>query len=135
MPLADQLRPFLEGAPEILLAVLFGSHARGTAGPDSDIDLALRIGQIEQADLNHLLAQLERATGRTIDVVHVDSAPPLLRFEIARDGVLLVQRTQNAWPDFRARAMLDWWEWDGFGARFAGAAVSRLRAEVGRGPA
>jgi predicted nucleotidyltransferase len=135
MAAAEELRSILQAAPEVLLAVLFGSHARGSAGPDSDLDLALRIGAMEPHDLNGLLARLERATATTVDVVLIDSASPLVRFEIARDGVLLVERVPNAWHDLRARAMLDWWEWQWFATRFASSAVERLRSEVARGQA
>lgn len=135
MTAVEELRPILEATPGVVLAVLFGSHARGTAGAQSDIDLGLRLGAEEPGALDRMLAQLERATARTIDVVLLDSAPPLVRFEIARDGVPLVERAPHAWPEFRAQAMLDWWEWAPFAEKFASAALERLRAEVNRGPA
>ena len=37
------VRDILERHPEILVAYLFGSRARGTAGPMSDYDFALQI--------------------------------------------------------------------------------------------
>src|SRR3712207_7146976 len=40
------------------------------------------------------------------------SAPPLLRFEIARDGVVLRQDRDGLWTDFKTRAMIDWWDWE-----------------------
>lgn len=129
------LRSILQAAPEVQLAVLFGSHARGDAGSDSDIDLALRAGPIDPHELDRLLADLERAAGRQIDLVTMDEAPPLLRFEIATDGVLLLERTPHAWSDFRARAMLDWWEWAPYAEKFGAAAIARMKEEVGRGPA
>lgn len=135
MSIGDQLRPILAATPEVVVAVLFGSHARGSASTDSDVDLALRVDAMPPEVLNALLATLERACGRTIDFVPLDSSPPLLRFEIAQDGVPLLERASHAWHDFRARAMLDWWEWAPFAERFAVAAVGRLRSEVGRGPA
>ena len=41
--LSDQLIEILETFPEVDLAVLFGSLARGTMSGESDIDLALRL--------------------------------------------------------------------------------------------
>ncbi|MBA2320945.1 MAG: nucleotidyltransferase domain-containing protein, partial [Deltaproteobacteria bacterium] len=38
--LEQQLRPVLDGAP-LRLAILFGSTARGTARPDSDVDIGI----------------------------------------------------------------------------------------------
>ena len=39
LDLAERLRAALAARPEILDGYLFGSHARGEAGPDSDIHL------------------------------------------------------------------------------------------------
>jgi hypothetical protein len=49
-----------------------------------------------------------------------------LRFEIARDGVLLVERTEGLWRAFQTRAMVDWWDWAPLARRFAEAAMGRL---------
>lgn len=98
----------VEGFEEVELAVLYGSLARGRPRPDSDLDLAVR--WCGAADgLRRLEAQVGRAARRTVDLVHLDEAPPLLRFEIAR-GRLLVERKAGAWPMFKAHAMIDWWD-------------------------
>ena len=52
-------------------------------------------------------AELGRAAGREVDLVFLAGAPPLLRFEISRDGVLLFEREDGLWTGFKARAMLD----------------------------
>jgi len=69
-----------------------------------------------------------------VDVVDLDTAPPLLRFEVARDGILIHEGRPHAWADFRARAMLDWWEWSPTARMIQDAAIQRLRAQVARGP-
>jgi hypothetical protein len=66
-------------------------------------------------------------------VVRLDVAPPLLRFEITRDGRVLFERTPHAWSDFRARAMTDWWDWAPTARFLNAAAVARLRAAVASG--
>jgi hypothetical protein len=65
-----------------------------------------------------------------VDLVLLDTAPPLLRFEIARGGVLLLERSPGLWSDFRARAMVDWWDWAPMARRFAAAAMTRLASET-----
>jgi hypothetical protein len=78
---------------------------------------------------------LERATRRPVDLVVLDPAPPLLRFEIARRGTLVIEREPHAWAEFRAHAMIDWWDWSPT-ARIAHRAVAtRLSEEARRGPA
>ncbi|HBL30440.1 MAG TPA: hypothetical protein DD490_26695 [Acidobacteria bacterium] len=65
--------------------------------------------------------------------VLLDDAPPLLRFEIARDGVLLFQREDHLWTGFKARAMVDWWDWAPTHRRIASAVVRRLRERIADG--
>jgi predicted nucleotidyltransferase len=117
----------------VRLAVLFGSAARGKAAPGSDLDVGILFdpGQESAAALEVALA---RATGRRVDVVRLEAAPPLLRFEVARDGRVLLERTPHAWVDFRARAMTDWWDWAPTARFLHAAAVERLRAAVADGP-
>lgn len=117
----------------VRLAVLFGSAARGEAAPGSDLDVGILFdpGQESAAALEVALA---RATGRRVDVVRLEAAPPLLRFEVARDGRVLLERTPHVWVDFRARAMTDWWDWAPTARFLHAAAVERLRAAIADGP-
>ena len=114
------------------LAVVFGSAARDTLQPGSDLDIGVLVEPDSDAT-SPLDVVLSRATGRPVDLVRLDTAPPLLRFEIARDGVVLVERIPYTWTDFRARAMTDWWEWAPTARMLHAAAVSRLREKVPRG--
>ena len=122
----------LESWPGVRLAVLFGSAARGESGPDSDLDVGV-LFEAGRAGAAALEVALARASERRLDLVGLDTAPPLLRFEIARDGRVLVERTPHAWADFRARAMTDWWDWAPTARLLHAAAASRLRAALADG--
>ncbi len=128
----DALADALATEPGVRLAVLFGSAARGDAPSGSDLDVGV-LGP-HASDLPSLTVRLERATGRPVDVIALTEAPPLLRFEIARDGRVLAERQPHLWSDFKARAMVDWWDWAPIARRFHAAAASRLREQVNRGP-
>lgn len=119
--------------PEIVLAVVFGSLARGEAGAHSDVDVAIVLSSAGTSRRGAIEAELGRAAGREIDLVDLDGAPPQLRFEIARDGRPLYERTPHAWADFRARAMIDWWDWAPTARRIHHAAAERLRRLAPRG--
>ncbi len=129
---ADALVNALAAEATVQLAVLFGSEARGEARGASDLDVA--VAGPDASELPSLALRLERATGRPIDLVALATAPPLLRFEIARDGGVLVERRPHLWSDFKARAMVDWWDWAPIARRFHAAAATRLREQVARGP-
>ena len=62
------IRNALEGLPGVDAAYIFGSHAAGTAKPQSDVDL-LVIGRPDRVALSERLAPVERAVGRDVNVV------------------------------------------------------------------
>jgi predicted nucleotidyltransferase len=128
----DQLVHLLEADPLVQLAVLFGSAAVGRLRPDSDVDIGV-LGPAPR-DLPALQLRLERITGRPVDIVPLDTAPPLLRFEVARDGRLLVERVPHLWSDFKARAMVDWWDWAPTARLFHRSAAARLEGKGVHGP-
>ncbi len=107
----ERLRERLAELPEVRLAAAFGSVARGEERPGSDLDLGLLLDTDALPQRWEIEAALGRAAGRAVDFVYLDEAPPLLRFEIARDGVVLIERHPGDWVDFRTRAMIDWWDW------------------------
>lgn len=131
----DQIQAVLERTPQIRLAVLFGSRARGTARERSDVDLALLLEPSSAELKTQLEVELGRACTVPVEVVYLESAPPQLRFEIARDGRPLLVRDPSAWVSFKRQAMLDWWDWAPYAKRIHEAAIRRLREQVKHGPA
>ena len=113
--------------PDVDVLVLFGSHAKASAHADSDIDLAIGLRDRHPGTSRVVEVAFARATRGRADVVFLGEAPPQLRFEIARSGMLLVERTAGAWTRERARAMVDWWDWAPMARRMHARAVARLR--------
>jgi hypothetical protein len=135
MSALDPVTRLLDETPMVRLAVVFGSAARRTENPGSDIDLGVSWVNGGGQSASDLVVALERAAGRRVDLVTLDDAPPLLRFEIARDGIVLVEREPHAWADFRARAMIDWWDWAPTARMMHGVMAERVRQEAVRGSA
>ena len=134
MAVTDALRRIAGALPGIQLLVVFGSTARGRDRVGSDLDVGVILGAGPVALRRTVEVALARAADRDVDVVDLDTASPLLRFEVARDGILIHEGRPHAWADFRARAMLDWWEWSPTVRMIQDAAIQRLRAQVVRGP-
>lgn len=98
---------------EVVAAWLFGSRAGGTAGPLSDIDVAVwAYPDLPAEALSDLRLELAAAaaealgTGET-DVVLLNSAPPLLRHRVMRDGQLILERSRPERVRFQTRALLE----------------------------
>ncbi|HET6229062.1 MAG TPA: nucleotidyltransferase family protein [Longimicrobiaceae bacterium] len=67
---------------------VFGSVARGDAGPDSDVDLLVEAGPSTSAWFpGGLVADLEDALGRRVDVVTERGVLPSIREQVLREAV------------------------------------------------
>ena len=109
--LTGRLITALQGRPEVRLAFLFGSAA--TRGPNAarDVDVAVAFAQpLSLLQQGALCAQLEQIVGREIDLVDLDSASTLLRWEVVRSGIVLAARDRRDLVDFRARVPLEYFD-------------------------
>ncbi len=127
---AQHLRLALAEFSVVRLAVLFGSAARGGDKPGSDVDLGVLLEPDDPSQLWAIDLAVGSALRRTIDLIDLRHAPPLLRLEIAREGIPVLEREDGVWRRFRAHAMLDWWDWAPLARRFHRLAARRLREEV-----
>lgn len=97
--LQDELRAVLERRPEVLVAYLFGSVARGTSGPLSDVDVAVLLtdGVDQFATQLALMGDIASAIrSDDVDVVVLDRAPVALAYRVLRDGKLLLCKDEQA---------------------------------------
>ncbi|HSS33366.1 MAG TPA: nucleotidyltransferase domain-containing protein [Solirubrobacterales bacterium] len=111
----------------VVAAMLIGSQARGTAGPLSDVDIAIwhdpELDSLGRFDLQLALASDARGALGTdeVDVVMLNHAPPLLQHRAIRDGKRLVERDRDERVRLETRAILEYLD------------TAPLRAELGRG--
>ena len=68
---------------------LFGSYARGEAKPTSDIDFYIEKGSVEGLQLVSLQLDLEKALGKTVDLLTTTGMDETFREEIQPDEILL----------------------------------------------
>jgi len=102
--LRARLAPVFARHPEADLALLFGSRARGTAGPTSDLD----IGVVGRAiDPLGLAIELTDATGIQADVVDLSHDPPFaLLLAVLQDGVRLHEGRAGAHGRFLSHTLM-----------------------------
>lgn len=109
--LIEELKRALESESRIAYALVFGSHARGSALPKSDLDVAVGLAagvRLSTQQVGDLVSTLEQATGRMIDLVLLDEAPPALAYRVFRDGRVLLERDHSALVERKTRAILDY---------------------------
>ena len=101
---------YLASRDDILAGYIFGSVAQGVAHRLSDLDVALLLPPTAEpmARLEvrlEVTAALERLTRRPADVVILNDAPLVLRFQVLRHGLVLVDRDTRQRCLFAARTM------------------------------
>lgn len=96
--LFEALASRLASEPDVVVAYLFGSHARGTAGALSDVDVAVLLveGWAPQRQLELIDAVADVVGSAHADVVVLNDAPVALAYRVLRDGRPLVVNDDRA---------------------------------------
>lgn len=107
----DAIRDYLEEA-SLVFAVLFGSHARGSAHDTSDVDIALRFPSEMDAyerftRRNRIDADLQEYADGFVDVSDIESLPLPVAVAALRDGIVLVG-DERAVTEYKRRVESDY---------------------------
>ena len=105
--LRETLAKAAQRIPHLRLLVLHGSRARGTAHERSDWDFAY-LGE-ETLDPDALLATLNEAIETdAVDLADLSDSSALLRYRVARDGIVLHEAAPGTFDTFRLDAVHTW---------------------------
>jgi len=109
--LVERLIGTVRACRGVQLAVLFGSFARGRAQDDSDVDVAVVLDpNVTSAEELAFHESLARTTDREVDLVRLEHADVILRNRVAREGVLLFERSPGLFARYSATAALEYLE-------------------------
>jgi predicted nucleotidyltransferase len=101
--LLHMLRTVLRTEPNVRLAVLFGSTAKGDDCEDSDIDMLVVLNDPSVGRLVALTERLSGRLGRDVQLVRLGDAEnvPALMADVIEQGRVLIDR-EDRWLDLRA---------------------------------
>jgi predicted nucleotidyltransferase len=108
----SKLLPFFSAKREITFAYLFGSVAKGNAGTLSDIDIAVFIDpmylprDIGYGYKSELIVELQAVLAGKVDLVILNSASTMLKFQILKNGALICCRSEDERRMFHEKAIL-----------------------------
>lgn len=97
----DVTAAYFAGNKAIKFAYLFGSGARGQAGPLSDIDLAIYLDKrldFFAAKLRYLEELYRLLKTEHCDLVVLNNAPLILQYEVIRHGKVLKENKRRRVP-------------------------------------
>ena len=133
VPTTD-LSSLFAGEP-VVIAYLFGSQARGEAGPLSDVDVAVLLEDgLSAEEMLALRLRLMEAIGRAlgverVDVVALNDAPYLLQHRVIRDGRVLLARDELARVRYEFRVLRDYLDFRYFEDKYFQAMEDRILKE------
>lgn len=126
------IRRVLRGDSGIQFALVFGSVARGTARPESDLDVAILTTDRRDAsdrDLLDLAAAISSLAGREAQFALLRGASLELRFAVASEGQLLWARDRREVQRFRAHAFIEHADMEPMASMVRRAFFARVAAE------
>lgn len=111
-PVPPELAPLVPELEDALFAFVFGSFGSARFGPESDLDLAVRFPRpLSFDDRLDLAARLSAVAGRTVDLVDLASADPIIAMQVLRAGRPLLVRDRLAFETFRMTTPSRYFDW------------------------
>lgn len=109
MNIAKICRDILLDYKEIIFAYIFGSYSKDRVRRDSDIDIAIYLN--ESIDLNKyidLKMQLTESLKREVDLVILNDALPLLKYEIYKNNILLFTKDETIESKYKVKTLFEY---------------------------
>jgi len=91
----QQIADYFKTQP-VLKAWLFGSFARGEETPENDVDILVEYdkdARISLLTISHMMGELEKSTGRKVDLIEEGCLLPFAVESANRDKQLIYERT------------------------------------------
>lgn len=93
---------------DVLAVMLFGSRARGEAGPGSDFDVCLVLRAKPDADVAMARKRLDYLAEAQVDLAVFQQLPLRIRSRVLKEGVVLFVRDEDALYELAIRTAKAW---------------------------
>jgi predicted nucleotidyltransferase len=107
----EALKRVFEGDEKVVAAYLFGSKARGSDIEGGDFDIAVLLSSTPENLLDyylHLLNRLSEILGDRVDLIILNTAPPLLKHQVIKWGKTIYTRSERSRILFEASAQCEY---------------------------
>jgi predicted nucleotidyltransferase len=127
------LQAYFSDKSGIDLVILFGSRARRTASPASDIDIGvLYRDEPDILEIGATIEELGVLFGKKVDLVGLrglEVSDPRLAYEIASEGIVVSAADEASFPAFKTRAFLAYFDIQPFLEKARAELDSRIDAD------
>lgn len=101
-----RLADFFGKKSEVLLVFLFGSAASRKMAEGSDIDIGILFEfQLDFYKVNEFKNELSSMFKRDIDIANLNSASPVLKMQVLKNGVLVFAKDKKIYNQFYVDAI------------------------------
>ncbi len=116
---------------KIKFAYLFGSFARGQENNHSDIDLAIffekNYSDLEEIMIRGDIIETGRSFfNRNVDIVSIERAPLLLKYQIVKDGIILKDYEEIG--DFESLTLREYFDFEYYSEIYNQAIIESIKS-------
>lgn len=105
-----------------MAAYIFGSVVKGKEKEPGDVDIAVLLERtyLQFFSIPSLISELEKALGRPVDLVVLNRAGEILKYEVRRSGKLIFDRSPDIRKRFEIQARKDYEDFLNLHKRYVG---------------
>lgn len=114
----DELKDFFKSKPQVLLAFLFGSRAKGIEREGSDWDIGIYFKTIDdeeaeefEEEIDIWLELIEMLKTDNVDLVVLNRASPVVSYSAMTEGIPLKIEDRGLYLDLLCRVSYDAFDW------------------------
>lgn len=94
---------------DIIFAYIFGSYAKDNIRKDSDIDIAIYLkDSIDTYEYLDMKMKLSEALKREVDLIILNDATPLLKYEIYKSNILLFTNDKVMESKYKVKTLFEY---------------------------
>ncbi len=127
----DKCKEILIKQDSITFAYVFGSHAKGTERPNSDVDIAIYLKKpMDAYECLDLKMQLTEALNLEVDLVVLNHATPLVKHQIHKNHLLLFGRDRGVETRYKIKTLFEYDDMKKYLDLAYNKTIDRLKKEV-----
>ena len=131
MDIIEKCKNLLMRYEYIIFAYIFGSYAKGKMRANSDIDIAVYLDQeIDTETYLEIKMLLSDICEREVDLIILNDAPPLLKYQVYKNNILLFTRNKSIETHYKVKTLFEYNDFKRYLDLAYEKTIERLKNEV-----
>lgn len=131
MDIIEKCRNILMEYEDIIFAYIFGSYVHGKTRANSDVDIAIYLNKkINTETYLKIKADLSKIFKKEIDLIILNDAVPLLKYQIYKNNILLFTRNKTMESNYKVKTLFEYNDMKKYLDLSYNKTIDRLKKEV-----